>query len=284
LTHVRSGCETFGRTFIVEMDLSGGLPSGRSLDLVQREWRHLVDDLRVTESSRYLRDSGRPLVGIWGFGFPEANPMTPAEATAIVRWFAADAPEKYRATVVGGVTWDWRTAPGTRIDSSWAPVFRALDVISPWHVGAIHPSDVETFIADRVAKDVTEAARVGRRYLPVVFPGFSWSNMARNRPQPSPEFNSYPRAGGTFLWRQVNAHVRAGATMLKGAMFDEIDEGTALYKLAPTSAQAPAGTRFVVMDTDGQALPSDWYLRLVGAATRVVRGELPATPTTPISP
>jgi hypothetical protein len=284
LATVRSGCETYGRTFIVELDLSSIVPSGRFLELVQREWRHLVDDLHVTASPRYLRDHGRVVLGIWGFGFVEGNAMTPDEALAILRWFASEAPDQYRATIVGGVPWDWRTAPGTRIASAWTPVFQALDVISPWHVGAIHPDDVEAFIADRVAKDHAEVTRLGRRYLPVAFPGFSWSNLARNRPQPAPQFNAYPRAGGTFFWRQINAQVLAGATMLKGAMFDEIDEGTALYKLAPTSDRAPIGTKFVVANTDGVALPSDWYLRLVGEATRVVHGDARPTPAIPIAP
>jgi hypothetical protein len=41
----------------------------------------------------------------------------------------------------------------------------------------------------------------------------------------------------------------------------------------------------VTLDSDGESLPSDWYLRLAGAATEVLRGQrdpsvaLPFTPT-----
>jgi hypothetical protein len=114
--------------------------------------------------------------------------------------------------------------------------------------------------------------------MPVVFPGFSWHNLrgaARNQ---------IPRRGGDFYWRQVANAVGAGATMLKTAMFDEVDEGTAMFKLAPTSAQLPTGAALVPLDADGRALPSDFYLRLGGAATAMLRGEAAFTATVPITP
>ena len=60
--------------------------------------------------------------------------------------------------------------------------------------------------------------------------------------------------------------------MLYGAMFDEVNEGTAMFKLLPETAEAPLkgvarGYSFVTLDADGCRLPSDWYLRLAGAAT-----------------
>jgi hypothetical protein len=72
--------------------------------------------------------------------------------------------------------------------------------------------------------------------------------------------------------------------MLKTAMFDEVDEGTAMFKLAPSSAMLPAGATLVPLDADGQALRSDFYLRLGGAATGMLRGDLPLTATLPSAP
>jgi hypothetical protein len=70
--------------------------------------------------------------------------------------------------------------------------------------------------------------------MPVVFPGFSWSNLKRTaRP------NQIPRLRGEFLWRQAYNAKIAGATMLKIAMFDEVDEGTAIFKTVSQRAQAP---------------------------------------------
>ena len=72
--------------------------------------------------------------------------------------------------------------------------------------------------------------------------------------------------------------------MLKTAMFDELDEGTAMFKLAPTAAQLPAGASLVPLDADGRALPSDFYLRVGGAATALLRGDLPILPRCPSRP
>ena len=59
--------------------------------------------------------------------------------------------------------------------------------------------------------------------------------------------------------------------MLYGAMFDEVDEGTAMFKLRRDSRRrAPAGVPIVTLDADGEALPSDWYLRLAREAQRAL--------------
>jgi hypothetical protein len=72
--------------------------------------------------------------------------------------------------------------------------------------------------------------------------------------------------------------------MIYGAMFDEVDEGTAMFKLAPTAAQLPVHGTFVPLDADGIKLPGDWYLRLADEAGKMLRGEIPLTNTIPIAP
>jgi len=67
-------------------------------------------------------------------------------------------------------------------------------------------------------------------------------------------------------------------------MFDEVDEGTAMFKMAATTNQLPAQATFVPLNVDGEALPSDWYLRLAGEGSRMLRGEIPLTVTRPINP
>jgi hypothetical protein len=61
--------------------------------------------------------------------------------------------------------------------------------------------------------------------------------------------------------------------MLYGAMFDEVDEGTAMFKLAPTHENAPAGVPLVTLDADGERVPSDWYLQLARQAQRRLRDQ-----------
>ncbi len=60
--------------------------------------------------------------------------------------------------------------------------------------------------------------------------------------------------------------------MLYGAMFDEVNEGTAMFKMLPNKKEAPVQgvppeNSFVTLDADGCHLPSDWYMRLAGTAT-----------------
>ena len=52
-------------------------------------------------------------------------------------------------------------------------------------------------------------------------------------------------------------------------MFDEVDEGMAAYKVTDKS---PLGKHFV----NYEGMGSDWYLKLTGAATQMIRGDAPA--------
>ena len=59
--------------------------------------------------------------------------------------------------------------------------------------------------------------------------------------------------------------------MVYQAMFDEVNEGTAIFKCTDNP---PVGeSRFVTYE----GLPSDFYLKLVGQAARVIRGDAPMT-------
>jgi hypothetical protein len=76
-------------------------------------------------------------------------------------------------------------------------------------------------------------------------------------------------------------------------MFDEVDEGTALYKVVSDRADLPVEARDSLLylnydaaslPTNLKNLPSDWYLRLTGEATRMLRREIPLSATIPIQP
>ena len=53
---------------------------------------------------------------------------------------------------------------------------------------------------------------------------------------------------------------------------------------APTLAELPVQGAFVPLNIDGQALPSDWYLRVADEAGKMLRGEIPVQSQLPISP
>ena len=69
----KDGAEKHGRVFVNMWDinsLEGKDPDGWHdaglVDKIKQDWMHLIDDLQITSSSRYLRHNGMPLVAIWG--------------------------------------------------------------------------------------------------------------------------------------------------------------------------------------------------------------------------
>ena len=102
-------------------------------------------------------------------------------------------------------------------------------------------------------------------FLPVAYPGFSWHNLHGGK------FNQIPRRQGRFYWSQITAAQRIGCDMLYVAMFDEVDEATAIFKCTNTPPIGK-GARFLTYE----GLPSDHYLKLTGRASRLMRSSLPA--------
>lgn len=278
LANVRAGAEAHGRVWAVMYDISGA-PAADINPRIRAHWATLASSGALS-SSRYLHHDGLPVIGVWGYGFND-RPGTPAQATELLDWLQVDAPVGERAFVIGGVPSRWRTLTGDSYpDAAWAAVYRRYDVISPWLVGRFDDDASARDFRDNVMDaDVTAAHAAGRRYMPVLFPGFSWANLFRGTAE-----NLIPRRGGRFWWTQFYEAKSAGADTFFAAMFDEVDEGTAMFKVAETHAMEPTTGAFLSLDADGEALPSDWYLQLAGAATRVLRGEASLTATRPITP
>jgi hypothetical protein len=277
LRHARAGAEQHGRVFSVMYDISGAPESTLVTDLVA-EWKYLVETLKVTDSPRYLQHQGKPVLAVWGLGFDD-RPGTAEQALRLI--FELQHGE-HPVTLVGGVPTHWRTLTpdqDTKTDPAWAAAYRSFDVVSPWAVGRYaDDAGADAFVQEHLAPDLAELTLLGKGYLPVVFPGFSWHNLSSDDP-----LNQIPRRGGAFYWHQVYGALNAGASMLYGAMFDEVDEGTAFFKLVARDSDLPAQGTFLPLSADGHELPTDWYLRLAGTATRTLRGELPRTPDIPIS-
>jgi hypothetical protein len=275
--NVMAGAEATGRVFAIMYDTSNMDQSTFVGDL-ENDWKYLVDVLKVTDSLAYLHQNGKPVVAIWGLGFTK-HPGTPQEAMDLVNFFENNPDPSHQVTLVGGVPAYWRTLKkGSLSDPGWAKYYCALNVISPWTVDRyISDAQVDEYKSTMVL-DMAAARKCGAEYMPVVFPGFSSQNSTGS------DINSIPRRGGNFYWRQVYNAVSIGVPMIYNAMFDEVDEGTAMYKIAATSNDQPEGVKLVSLDADGISLPSDWYLRLAGAATQMLRSEIPLTIDIPIQP
>jgi hypothetical protein len=276
LRNVMAGAQDHGRVFAVEYDLSGYHPD-TVLQQLQDDWKYLAETVGVTKSPSYLELNGKPLVSIWGLGLTGNHVTDPKLATAIIRWFKNVAHVK----VMGGTPAGWGTLSADSVsDKAWPAVYAQLDVVQPWTVGRYSTLDqVDGWKQSHLIPDLALAKKNHQIYMPVIFPGFSWHNLNRNSKE-----NQIPRLGGKFLWKQAYNARTAGATILKIAMFDEVNEGTAILKAAPLRTDAPEQGYWLTLDADGEKLPSDWYLRLAGEITRTFHGVVPASPNLPSNP
>jgi hypothetical protein len=118
-------------------------------------------------------------------------------------------------------------------------------------------------VENTLKPDLAWCNQRGIDFLPVIFPGFSWHNM---KDGPSDQI---PRLHGQFLWSQFREVKRAKVAMVYVAMFDEVDEGTAIFKCIN---DVPPGQKSKFVTYEG--LPGDFYLKLVGKGTRLIRGEI----------
>jgi hypothetical protein len=269
---VRTSAELHGRKMIVMFDISGAgsaCPSGPALvECLKVRWTSAVD-AGITASSSYQRFKDKPLLAVWGMGIKGNEYVSAADALTFVNWVRSGAPAQYQASLMGGVAAGWRTNSGDAISSDgavWQQVYASLDVISPWTVGRYgDDSSSSAFIRSTTGSDLVVIRQRNQRYLPVMFPGFSWRNLNGG------PLNQIPRRGGQFLWNQAREYAALGVTSFYVAMFDEVDEGTAIYKTAATPAAAPVNFPNLTLAADGMSLPSDWYLQVARSATLATR-------------
>lgn len=262
LANVRAAANATGRSYVVMYDLSG-TPAGR-MHTIKQDWIRLVDQMHITRRGTdlaYQHHKGRPVVALWGVGFASASrKYTLDECADLVGFFKND-PTYGNNTVMLGVPTGWRSQTRDAIkDPKLHDVLRAADIVSPWTVGRFNSiKGVDDHANQYWLPDLAWCRQNELDYMPVVFPGFSWHNLK------GAKLDAIPRRGGHFLWRQYARLIEGGAPMIYQAMFDEIDEGTAICKvdndppvgMSPFLSYAPQ--------------PEDHYLWLVGQAQQMLR-------------
>jgi hypothetical protein len=167
-----------------------------------------------------------------------------------------------------GVPAYWRTLESDTVnDPQLHAVIQQADIISPWTVGRYSSPDGAIQYAQRqMTADVQWCSEHKIDFMPVVFPGFSWHNL-----KPNSKSDQIPRLKGKFLWTQFAEAKKAGATMIYQAMFDEVNEGTAIFKC--TNSPPVGASQFITYE----GLPSDYYLWLVGQGREMLNGRIPVS-------
>lgn len=255
LSHVRDGARQHGRTFAVMYDLSG-MKAGQ-VSRVYDDWMKLVGEEKVTSDPGYLNHKGRPLVAVWGVGFGDDRDYTPQECFDLVNRL-----KESGASVMLGIPSYWREGRRDAIkDPLLIETIKLADVVSPWTVGRYRdPAGARRHAAKVWKPDLEWCKEKGIDFLPVVFPGFSWKNLKGQ------EQKVIPRLKGEFFWSQITSAANVGCGMIYVAMFDEVDEGTAIFKC---TNQPPVGEGVYFSTYEG--LPNDHYLQLAGKAARLLR-------------
>ena len=278
LENVITSAAAYNRKYAVMYDVSGVTDATMYAKIVA-DWEYLVNTYDILNKPEYVKQNGKPVVAIWGIGFKDRG-LTSATSQAIIDYFKTNAAPKYRAYVMGGVPEGWSTlSRASEMGADWTAVYNSLDMISPWSVGRYSTnSGADSFKNSKIVPDLAACNANNIDYMPVIWPGFSWRNLKNQT------LNQTKRNGGQFYWRQAFNAVQAGVKFIYVAMFDEVDEGTAMFKITDIKAKLPveAQDRLVSLDIDGANLPSDWYLKLADQTQKMLDRTINLTSVIPI--
>ncbi len=284
LRNAMAAASKYERAVGVMYDLSGLKASGQDCSQLIEDWKYLVDSLRVTNQTgtkTYVGHNGKPLVTIWGIGFPDRSYSIRNIGIARFIDFLKNDSKYGGCAVMLGVPTYWR-----ELNSDCAPdpylheLIKQADIVLPWTVQRFSPllhNDMDRY-RDLILGDIKWCKENRLDYVPCVTPGFSWHNLSKIEfPNDIKPVGSIPRQGGRFYWQQISTAINAGATMLYVAMFDEVNEGTAIFKC---SDSPPVSTTAKFITMDGK--PSDTYLWLTGEAGKMLRKEIPLSTEIPV--
>lgn len=292
-----------------------GLGSECSVDYLIEDIRQISQQYnffdREAGQKYYLYHNGKPLIAL--VSVDENANYTVADAQKIV-----DACQEMGFSImVSGPTY-WRTGGGDVPFGTEGlhALIKDSDICTPWYVGrydhdgtaGAHGGKFSQFKEAVVKGDKQWLDQNGVEFAPLCFAGYSDRNIHPNN-------KVFKRAGGDFFWSQVYNSKEIGCKMIYVAMFDEIDEGTAIFKCLRQS-ELPSNEYFndyyvvfengaysrstVPVEVTGNGnwcklaselnvtftgiedhLQSDHYLWLAGQAGKMLRGEIPMTKTQP---
>ncbi|WP_288640289.1 glycoside hydrolase family 71/99-like protein [uncultured Coprobacter sp.] len=253
-----SSARKYDRAICIMYDLSGMKKT--DVDFILSDLDELDSTYKFKKRKKvptYLFHNKKPLVAVWGVGFPGRS-YDVEDAAKLVKEI-----RKRGYSVMLGTPARWLPKEGKTPSASQVELLdliKECDIVMPWFVGWYNDK-VYLNMQPIIAEHLDWCNKNGVDYAPLAFPGFSWKNMY------GPNTTQIPRNKGDFFWAQLSGAISMGAEMLYIAMFDEIDEGTAIFKCATRVPES-----FVPIE---EGLQSDHYLWLVGEAGKMLRKEIP---------
>jgi len=281
LENALKASQKYGRAIAVMYDLSGLKASGEDCSSIIQDWKELVDELKITSqgtNQTYLYDHGKPLVAIWGLGFPDRPYNIRNIGIEKLIDFLKNDPHYGGCAIMLGVPTYFRELDVDCLPDPYLhQVMTSADIIMPWMVQRFTPllhQEMARYTT-HVKADIAWCNARHLEYVPCIYPGFSWYNLSKTEFGGIHPIDQIPRQNGRFYWDQFRTALDSGAKMFYVAMFDEMDEGTAIFKC---TSQPPKDAQFVSYE----GLPSDYYLWLTGQAGKMLRGEIPVSQHIPI--
>lgn len=267
LSHIKNACEKTGELFYICYDFNGA--EADIVKCMKTDWVYEIEqDTALTSSPNYATVNGRPVVEIWGIGMDK---VALSQQLEIVQFL-----QDRGCYVIGGVPRNWRDNMMDIGDCT--QLFRNLDCISPWTVGAYNDiNGAENYYNNIMKGDNEYCRQYGMDYLPVCFAG------SGNWLSPDGSFSHTDREGGRLLWEQVLNAKELGLTAVFYAVLDEFEEATNLINGAVDYFDIPTDDYFETFSGDGIWVSSDYYLRLAGTASDMLRGEIAKTDEIPIA-
>lgn len=174
LRHALKSSQEHGRVIAVMYDLSGLRP-GEDCSSVSQDWKELVDELKITDRGSdqtylYLRD--KPLVAIWGLGFPD-RPYNIREIgfDKLLDFLKNDSEYGGCSVMLGVPTYFRELKADTVPDSYLHTLIEQADVVMPWMVQRFTSSLQNEFDRYRshVESDISWCESRGIDYAPCVY-------------------------------------------------------------------------------------------------------------------
>ena len=341
LEHAMKGSNQYQRAIAVMYDMGGVVPGNPSMaESMVKDAQALMDQYKLKDRSTqkyYLYENGKPMLALWGIAFNDDSHPKPTYLEPYIEALQAQG-----WSIMLGCPAYWRQGGNDCVTGTehrkLLELIKKCDAFIPWYVGRF---GYDNFKGEdwqsRLRQDVSTAKGYSTDghtvvYAEHVFPGGSDRNMHPNNGYPDGDATQTGfRFGGKFYWDQFYYHIKNGAKAIYVGMFDEIDEGTAIFKQMHVSevpsnvpykkASVPTSYSYATDDdywvtyytngnyrmnssqqsADGVAWsrkvseldirfqgidddkPTDYYLKLSGAARKMLRGETKMSATIPES-
>tara|TARA_R110002111_G_scaffold101349_4_gene157068 strand:+ start:1292 stop:2638 length:1347 start_codon:yes stop_codon:yes gene_type:complete len=265
LENALKAAKKYDRAISIMYDLSGS--DSNRVAYLEQDWNEIVEQFKLfdnVENPTYLRHNGRPLMSIWGVGFNDNRKYSTSDVSQLVNKLKGP---RNKVAIMLGVPYYWRTfGSDTENNPAFHDLIKSVDIIMPWAVGRYNSPS--SYNADNVYQDRLWTDQNKIDYVPLVFPGFTWGNLQRD----TSKYNSIPRLKGDFMWKQISGAKLAGAKSLYVAMFDEVDEGTAIFKVLRNNEVPVVQDPYKFVGID-ESLQPDYYLWLTGQAANWFHGD-----------